>query len=212
MGEGDAAMLEIDVTSDIDRVFSEVGDFFRDQIPFVTAGALNDTAFDIRRRVVGSTWPKAIEQRNRVFPGRVFKVGQKASKTLLEAIVEGDGKFDYVERLAEGGTKVPRGNWIAVPIGNPRRNKGGSIAKAYKPAMLKNSFVRSTKDGKNRVILQKNRDGTVSAKYLLIKRAQINATFRFYEDALDTTMRVFSGHWSTRLERAVRSSVFSGVS
>lgn len=205
-------MLEVDISSDIDRVFSEVGDFFRDQIPFAAAGALNDTAFDIRRRIVGSTWPKAVTMRNRVFPGRVFKVGQKASKALLEAVIEADGKFDYVERLVDGGTKVPRGNWIAVPIGDVRRNKGGSIPKAYKPSMLKNSFVRSTKDGKNRIILQNNRDGTVSPRYLLIKRAQINATFRFYEDATDTALRVFSGHFGTRLALAVyKSRVFSGV-
>ena len=201
-------MLEVDISSDIDRVFSEVGDFFRDQIPFVTAGALNDTAFDIRRRIVGSTWPKAVTMRNRVFPGRVFKVGQKATKALLEAVIEADGNFDYVERLAEGGTKVPRGNWIAVPIGDVRRNKGGSIPKAYKPSMLKNSFVRSTKDGKNRIILQK-KNGEVVPRYLLVKRAQINATFRFYEDATDTGLRVFSGHWSNRLTLAIRSSVFT---
>lgn len=205
-------MLEIDLTSDIDRVFSEVGDFFRDQIPFAAAGALNDTAFDIRRRIVESTWPKAVTMRNNVFPGRIFRVRQKATKAMLEAIIGDDGGFDYVERLAEGGTKVPRGNWIAVPIGDPKRNKGGSIARAYKPAMLKNSFVRTTKSGNNRVILQKNRDGTISAKYLLIKRAEIPATFRFYEDSADTGLRVFSGHFGTRLALAIsKSRVFSGA-
>lgn len=204
-------MLEVDISSDIDRVFSEVGDFFRDQVPFAAAGALNDTAFDIRRRIVGSTWPKAVTMRNRVFAGRVFKVGQKATKGLLEAVIEADGNFDYVERLADGGTKVPRGNWIAVPIGDVRRNKGGSIPKAYKPSMLKNSFVRTTKNGKNRIILQK-KGGEIIPRYLLIKRAQINATFRFEEDATDTGLRVFSGHFGSRLALAIsKSRVFSGV-
>ena len=198
-------MLEIDVSHDVDRVFSEVGDLFRDQIPFITAQALNDTAFDIRRRIVGSTWPKSVTMRNRVFPGRVFKVGTKATKRQLEAIVEGDGKFDYVERLADGGTKLPRGAWIAVPIGDVKRNKGGGIPRAYKPRMLKNSFVRSTKDGKARVILQR-KGGETIARYLLIKRAEINATFRFEEDATDTAIRVFSGHFMNRLSR-----IFSGA-
>ena len=202
-------MLEIDVTSDVDRVFSEIGDFFRDQIPYVTSQALNDTAFDIRRRIVGSTWPKAVTMRNRVFPGRVFRVGQKATKTQLEAIIQADPEFDYVERLADGGTKFPRGNWIAVPV-DAKRNKGGGIAKAYKPRMLKNSFIREMKSGKGKVILQRNKAGENVVKYLLIKRAEIHATFRFEEDATDTAIRVFPGHWSRRLGDVVsRSRVFT---
>lgn len=202
-------MLNVDVSSDIDRVFSAVGDFFRDQIPFVTSQALNDTAFDIRKRIVYSTWPKAVTQRNQVFPGRVFKVGQKATKRQLEAIVAADPRFDYVERLTEGGTKTPRGNWLAVPVDNVKRGRGGAVLKAYKPSMLKGSFVRNTKSGKNRVILTRDKAGNVTVRYLLIKRAEINATFRFEEDATDTGLRVFSGHWSTRLAAVVRASVFT---
>jgi hypothetical protein len=208
-------MLEIDVTSDVDRVFSEIGDFFRDQIPFATSQALNDTAFDIRRRVVGSTWPKAVTMRNRVFPGLIFYVGQKATKTMLEAVVGDFGRdkfgvgFDYVERLADGGTKFPRGNWLAVPV-DAKRNRGGGIAKAYKPRMLKNSFIREMKSGKGKVILQRNKAGENVVKYLLIKRAEIHATFRFEEDSTDTGIRVFPGHWSRRLGDAVsRSKVFT---
>jgi hypothetical protein len=95
-----------------------------------------------------------------------------------------------------------------VPIGDVRRNRGGSIPKAYKPSMLKNSFVRTTKNGKNRIILQK-KGGEVVPKYLLIKRAEIPATFRFEQDATDTALRVFSGHFGTRLALAIgKSRVF----
>lgn len=202
-------MLNIDVTSDIDRIFSEVGDFFRDQVPFVTMQALNDTAFDIRKRIVGSTWPKSVTMRNKVFPGRVFRVHQKATKGLLEAIVGEDGKYEFIERLAAGGTKRPRGNWLAVPVGDVKRNRGGSIPKAYKPRMLKGSFIREMKSGKGKVILTRNRDGTATVRYLLIKQAEIHAMFRFEQDAMDTALRVFSGHWSNRLSGVISRSVFT---
>ena len=202
-------MLQIDVSDNVSEALKGIDDFFRGQVPFVTSQALNDTAFNIRTRIVGSTWPKAVTMRNRVFPGRVFKVGKKATKADLEAVVQGDPEFDYVERLADGGTKVPRGNWIAVPVDGIRRNRGGSISKAYKPRMLKNSFIREMKNGKGKVILQRGKDGENVVKYILIKRAQIPATFRFEEDATDTALRVFSGHWSTRMARVINASVFT---
>ena len=202
-------MPEIDVSSDIDRVLSEVGDFFRDQVPFVTMQALNDTAFDIRRRIVESTWPNSITMRNKVFPGRVFRVQQKATKALLEAIVGEDGKYEFIERLAAGGTKRPRGNWLAVPVGDPRRTKAGGIASSYKPRMLKGSFIREMKNSKGKVILTRNRDGTATVRYLLIKQAEIHSMFRFEQDALETATRVFSGHWMNRLGGVIARSVFT---
>lgn len=205
-------MLEIDISSDIDRVFSEVGDFFRDQIPFAAAGALNDTAFDIRRRIVGSTWPKAVTMRNRVFAGKFFRVlTPLANKNELMVVVGNIGRiglsgdFNYLEALADGGTKVPRGNWIAIPVKNALRNRGGSIPKSQKPMNLKNTFIRSSKDGKSRVIIQRS-GGETWARYILVKRAQIPATFRFEQDATDTALRVFSGHFGTRLALAISKS------
>jgi hypothetical protein len=204
-------MLSVDITENVQEALRGVGDFFRDQVPFITSQALTDTAFDVRRRIVGSTWPKAVTMRNKVFPGRVFKVSQKATKAQLEAIIAGDDSFDYLGRLSDGGTKVPRGNWLAIPMDGVKRTSGGAVAKSYKPRMLKNSFVRNVKGRSDqKVILQRKGKENV-VRYLLVKRAQIPATFRFYEDAEATTMRVFSGHWSTRLAAVVRASVFDAV-
>ena len=212
-------MLEIDVTSNVEEVLAGIDDFFRGQVPFVTSQALNDTAFDIRRRIVESTWDNAFEVRNRRFPGVIFRVDPKATKASQEAVVQAGLSYPWVaewlERQATGGTKRPAThNWVAVPLGKPKRNSNGSIPKGQKPLNLKNTFVRSVKGGGNRVILERKGRGesaTVVARYLLIKQADIKKTFRFEEDATETALRVFSGHWSTRLSRVIaRSRVFSG--
>ena len=203
-------MLEIDITSNIDRVFSEVGDFFRDQIPYVTSQALNDTAFDIRRRIVESTWDNAFTVRNRRFPGRIFRVTPKATKGSLEAVVQATLEYPWVaawlERQATGGTKTPaKHNWIAIPVRGSRRNNGGSIPTSQKPLNLKNTFIRTTKDGKARVIIQRS-GGETWVRYLLVRQAHIDKTFRFEEDATETGIKVFPGHWSRRLSDVIRKS------
>lgn len=208
-------MLEVDISSDIDRVFSEVGDFFRDQIPFVTAGALNDTAFDIRRRIVESTWDNAFNVRNKRFPGRIFRVTPKATKGSLEAVVQATLDYpwvaDWLERQATGGTKKPaKHTWVAIPAGPISRNSGGSVKSFNKPINLKNSFIKHV--GKNKLILQRTGrgdDAKLVVRYLLVKQSNISKTFRFEEDATATGLRVFSGHWGTRLALAIRSSVFT---
>ena len=131
-------MINIDITSDIENAMMDVDTFFRGQIPFGTAGALNDSIFDVRKRIVGSTYPKAFQVRNRAFPGRLWRVTQKANKREMTALLTQTLDRDYITTHATGGIKSSRGGHsVAVPIGI-KRTKNGRIPAAKKPTRLRN--------------------------------------------------------------------------
>ena len=218
--------INIDIQSDIERAMKDVSSFFNKDIPFTVAGALNDTAFDVRRRIVGSTFPKAFTVRNQRFPGTLWRVSKistaggssqlKAFKTgassQMTAMVEQKLDREYIVRHITGGTKLPRGSSIAIPVrGEGLRTKSGRIGKRSRPIEIvnrKDHFLKRDKSGRKRYIA-KRVGGRVELVYVFAKQARIKKTFRFYEDAFDTTYRTFPGHWSNRMSRVIARSRFS---
>jgi hypothetical protein len=61
--------LSINVETNISSLSKALDAFGKDQIPFATSGALNDTAFIVRKTVVEDTYPKAFTVRNKRFIG-----------------------------------------------------------------------------------------------------------------------------------------------
>jgi len=219
--------VTLDITSDIDQALRDVDDFFWTQIPFAMGGALTDTAFDSRRRIVGSTWEKAFDVNNARFPGVAFKVmknGQPARRAASalkrDLVTTGTASLDlgqaldrdFVRRQAEGGTKTPRGGTIAVPV-RPGEVRGasGRVLKSKKPlALEKRKDHYTLKRGGRKVAVMKRARGSrdTTAVYLFIKQAGIKKSFQFYEDAEETALRVFPRHFDNRFARAIRSSRF----
>ena len=205
-------MLHIDVSSDIDAAFRGVHDFWRGQLPFATSGALNDTAFDVRKHVVGSTYPKAFTVRNRAFPGRLWRVTKKANKRELQADITQTLDRDFLARHVSGGIKTGRtGGRVAVPTDpGSMRSANGRIKAGQKPRRLgEQKSVFTIKRGNKKFILRRGRNGAPNKLlYSIVPSAKIDRRLRFYEDAKSTGIRVFSGHWNTRMDRAIRSSRF----
>lgn len=222
--------MDIDISSDIDAALRELPDFFQSQVPFALAGAVVDTAFDIRRRIVGSTWGEAFDVNNARFPGVLFRVkepgggrpvGSGAAAGMARQL-RGDGTAGvdvggvlprgYTEDHAQGGTKKPKGATIAIPTEpSTVRTSTGRVSKPKKPLNI--TKRRDTwlleKGGRKVAIMQKKHGAKDStAIYIFAKSAEIPKRFRFYEDATDTALRVFSGHFDARFAAAVRSSRF----
>ena len=62
-------MLSLNVGSNINQVAGWLTNVQRKQLPFATAGALTDTAFDVRKHVVEKTFPRDFDLRNKRFAG-----------------------------------------------------------------------------------------------------------------------------------------------
>ena len=217
---------DVDITSDINNVMREVDTYFEKDIPYTVAGAINDTAFDVRRRIVGSTFSNAFSQRNSSFPRALWtvdKIPLGGRDSQLSRFKAGDidtmtamvrQKLDrgYIEDHIAGGTKTPRGSSIAVPTnGDDFRTKTGRIAKRNKPLNIVNQrdhFLVKNNGGQKRFIARRN-GSALDIVFIFAKQAKIAPRFRFYEDAFDTVDRVMLGHWGNRMARAVNRSRFT---
>lgn len=219
-------MIQIDISSDIDQAMSEVHSFWRGQLPFATSRALNSTALDVQKRLRGSTIPSAWTNRNKALaramttfiaddegggPGLANYRKGKWSVVIGAArnskgYVAGEG---FSERQVTGARKLPKGTAIAIPIEGPglRRGAGGAIPAAKRAKNRrhdKNLFRRGN------VLFEKQRGGKkIVPRYVLATQAAGTGRLRrFYPDAQTTALRVFSGHWNTAMNSAIRNSRF----
>lgn len=202
-------MIGITVKSNIKAFTKRLTRVQRKQVPFATAGGLNDTAFQVRRRIIERTYPRAFTVRNRRFAGQVFRV-KKARKNKPHAAV-----FDRLGRAsldlhAAGGTKRAKGGHLAAPSDNIRRTASGKVGKAKRPSAIMSSgraFKGKTRSGKS-AIYQRGRGkrGKVQLMYTLIRSARLTKRFAFYEDAAKTARRAFPHNFRKRLKAALRTA------
>jgi hypothetical protein len=200
-------MIEINVSSDIDRAVAEVGDFFRSQVPYAVSRAMNSTMFDVRKQIVEVTYPKAFTVRNPTLPKILWRITKKAVKRDLVAILEqvdlGGKPRDWTEVQVTGGTKKLAKN-IAIPTQpGKERTATGRIAKSMKPLALKKTFVVS-KNGK-KFIFQRKRKGA-ELMYVVVPSAEIKSTFPFYDDAFQVINERFVPNFAREFNLAVANS------
>lgn len=199
------------IDSDIDQATRDCVNFFGEQVPYALSMSLNETAFEVRKRIVEVTFNRDFTVRNTTFPKLLWKVENKATKKDLSVEVNQQmvgGKFhDYVERATTGGVKTPRGANIAVPI-DPASVRGakGAVRKAEKPRNLKNSYIRNVNG--SLIIFERKRGKESVAKYVLQKSAKIEPVFRFYEDADYQAFWSFPGAFERAMVKAIQSSRF----
>ena len=206
--------VALNIKDDIKRATRRLTDIEKRQIPFATAGAINDTLFDIRKQIVDVTAPRAFEVRNRRFFGVAFRV-EKAKKTKLKGAV-----FDRLGRAslglhARGGVKRPRGQHIAIPgrdIEN-KRTVGGAIRKALRPRQVlskagrRQAFKIKFQSGQEAIVRRKGKKRTpIQVLYLLERSVRIRKSFRFHEDATKVARRVLPGHFRKRLRQALKTA------
>ncbi|MCH7948392.1 MAG: hypothetical protein IIC66_11400 [candidate division Zixibacteria bacterium] len=117
--------MEISVKFDVKKLTRSLSRLQRKQIPFATAIALNDTAFQAKKLAV-KAMPRFIDRPTPATKRGLFIV--KAKKTRLIAIV-GFKAFvwEYMKYQVLGGTRSATGKKIAVPSRTARLNKYGNI-------------------------------------------------------------------------------------
>lgn len=195
-----------EITSDLDASTRDVMNFFRDQVPFGIAVAVNDVAFEIRKHVVEVTFNRDFSVNNKSFARAAFGVLTKATKATPEASVGMRLDREWTERQAVGGTKTARRSNIAIPIDpGAVRKSGGAVKAAKKPRNLKNSFFRQVK---GKTVLFERKKKNVKAVYVLQHTAPIQRRFRFYEDAEYVAWWKFPVAISDGMDRAIRTSRF----
>lgn len=220
-------MIEVDMQHDLEQAAKEVGDFFWRELPFGLSQSMNATAKDVQRHLRGVTIPKAWTGRNAALPKAMtgfiphpenpaggltnarqnrwsIMIGPSRSKT---GYLAGEG---FSERQVTGKTKTPKGSAVAIPQIGPglKRLKGGSIPSKKKPKNLRGNKKFFTKGN---VLYERMgaKGKKIKPRYVLAKQAVgTKKLARFYPDAFYVTDKVFSGHFNTSMNRAIRTSRF----
>ena len=148
-------------------------------IPKAARNALNDTAFDVRKFVVFTLYPRSFpRRRNRRFPGVAFRVSRKARTGALRSEVSDVLDRFFIPLQIEGGLKVARGRYLAIPTRHVRRTQRG-VAKNERPDQLRGSFIADL-TGRGPAIWQRDRKHGLRLMYVLEPAAKIREAFPFY--------------------------------
>lgn len=213
--------MNINISSNINAFAKAIDAFGKNQLPFATAMALNDTAKDVRGNTIDRVWPGDVTVRNKRFmqfaltPISRRNAEVYATKKNLRAVVgntKSDRRRDYLQRLTTGGIKTPRGRNLAIPARDlTNRTAGGAVRKADRPRNLlnrKNVFItRLAKSGQPAIVRRVGKDRyPLQMLYILEPNGRIKKQFSFYDDANATARRAMGKHFGKRFAQAKRTA------
>ena len=208
---------QINVKTNLKAVEKAIDAFGKNQIPFAMANTLNDAAFQIRKNTIENVWTKDVKVKNPAFMRAVMmpiKGDNRATKRKLRAIVQnypsGNRHKDFLQRLAVGGIKSPRGRSIAIPASDmPLRTRGGVTARNRPRPLLDRPKVFRQRVGGQDMILQRatNKPYPLKRLYILEQGSvKIDNQFSFYEDADKLSQRVMRENFRKNFARAKASA------
>jgi len=201
--------MQINVSSNISTVAKAIDAFGKNEIPFATHRALNDTAFAVRNHIVKKTYPQSFNVKSKNFAGQAFRVQRSPSKRKLTAAVFDRMAKDYLVNQAEGGKKVKRGRYISIPATDRPKVSGPATYNRVHPRVVLDrpkSFVQSVNG--QPMILERRTKKRYPLKRLYILHDQdvtIPKRFPFYEEARKRVQKDFDKFFANRFAQAKRS-------
>lgn len=217
--------MDIQVSVETVDVFRFLRRVFRDQIPFATSKAINDTAKDFQR-AEREHMHDIFTVRRRTFIDRSVKIKPFATKHRLSATVSidppgGQRRADILTKFEAGGTKRPRGRHIAVPD-EARRTRSGVISRTQRPRALQfelwgrgpeATVFRGTRRAfmvvphqRGGAIFQRRAKRRVVQLFAFTSKARIPAVLEFEETAERVVNERFGVRFSEAFDRAVRTA------
>jgi len=209
--------VSVNLTSNLTEVQKAIDAFGRNQIPFATAMALNDAAFEVRKDTIERVWPSSIRLRNPAFMKAVMmpiRGENRATKRNLTATVQnfpsGARHRDYLQKLAVGGVKRANGRSIAIPAQDMRLRSRGGVTKGNRPRALldKPRVFKQTVDGQEMILRRQGRDRYPLQRLYILEQQpmRIDDQFDFYGEGMRTARRSMAQNFNKRFAQAKRSA------
>ena len=208
--------MQVNLSSNYKQLERRLNKVQRKQLPFAFANTLNDTAFQVRKQIVGPTYDRAFEVRDKRFASQSFRV-VKAKKRNLTAIVKqvppkgATGVRGNLHMHAKGGIKSARAGNLAIPsdrVKNRRRSRG--VPKSLEPRELLNqprSFVAEMKSGKRGIFKRRGKKRLpIDLMYSFEKSVVITKRYLFFEDGSMIVRRNLSRNFNKQFARAMKTS------
>jgi len=214
--------MQIQLMDNVSTLTKAIDAFGKDQIPFAAMRTLNEVAKQTRAKVIDKSWPSDVTVRNPRFMRASMmtiskRSGNMATKQNLRVTV---GNYppghkmhrDYLQRLAVGGVKKPRGTSLAIPgrDGHLRTRASGGVTKANRPRQLlnrKNVFRVTSKKNADLIVRRPTKARyPLQVLYLMERDGNVKKQFDFYDDANMTARRAMRTEFQKQFKAAKRSS------
>ena len=195
--------MQVKIKTNIKKFTKRLNKIQRKQVPFATAGMLNDLANDVRQDAIKKSFPEAFEDNNRAsrFARAIFR-RKFAKKTNLLAEVFDSKGLEYLIRQQEGGLKQPKSGRIAVPSTEIKSKlKGRASYNRLHPRALVNAGKGFISKNKKTV-----RDKKGKLLYNLVRSANVPKHLKFYESATRIVKRLSGKRFEARLNKALSTA------
>ena len=206
--------MEINVKANYLELENRLNNFQRKQLPFAFSGTLNDTAFAMRKQIVGPTFEKAFEVRDKRFAGQSFRVKKATKKDLHASLYQVKVRGYYRGSLnlhARGGVKKPRSGHLSLPSHEIKaRRRGRGVPTAWRARQVLNkprTFVATMPSGAFG-IWQREGKARLPIKriYTFSTAEKIDKNFMFFEDGSAIFRRDLGRSFNKRFDAAIKTA------
>lgn len=217
-------MVQVSIKSNIDDVMKEMTHLERKQLPFATMLAINDTAFAGQR--AAKRGMKQYLDNPTPWTVRGVRVKKAKKKDLSGAVYmagipglpgANQDRNDYISMQTEGGSRLAKGRYLAIPT-KAGRNKYGNVPRKIDKlnTMLSDKtrfFVGTPKGMTNsngiwrRLGTTKSKGGVnIRKEFTFSKSARYRPRYPFDKIVTSVIKNTFDNHFSKRLNYALRTS------
>lgn len=199
----------ISVKADIDAAERLLSDLARQQLPFATAMALNDTAQDVKVREEQAL-DREIDRPTRFTRNAIF-IRRASKRRLVATVAAKDIQAQYLRYQVEGGIRPPKGRAIPVPSGI-RLNVYGNMARGAVARALGKRNVFATSPGAARTrnlppgVYERRRGGALKLLVSFEPRARYSARWDFRGHAVRAARANFERNFIARLREAIATA------
>ncbi|GAB4240820.1 MAG: hypothetical protein OHK0028_19050 [Deltaproteobacteria bacterium] len=177
------------------------------QLRYATAVTLTRSAEHAQDAILARTRDVFTIRRNWLTPGYKFGINRKAA-TKDDLSAEVFSRAPWMLRHEEGGLKLPKKEYLAVPQEGVKRTKKDLIPAGQRPKALKRSFVIwKTRSGP--MLFQRTGRGkssTIKPMYAFEKSVHIEARWRFVKTGMAVVKKVYGKIFSAALKDALETA------
>ena len=196
-------MATISLASDIKKVVKQLDSLQRKQVPYATALALNDVAFEARKAEQNAQ--RRYLDRPVRFTQTGFFVG-KANKRKLTATIEiPANRWKYIRHQVEGGASTRASGFHAIPLDKSIQNKYGGMPRNKSRTLLKRKGHFVAKSGNTNILFK--RQGKQVTPLIAFKRTTVqNKIYPVWKAATRVVESKFKHSFDKRMAHALRTA------
>ncbi len=177
------------------------------QLRYATAVALTRSAEHAKESILSRTRDVFMIRKNWLTPGYKFGINRKAA-TKDDLSAEVYSRAPWMLRHEEGGIKLPKKEYLAVPQEGVKRTKKDTIPAGQRPKALRRSFIiwKTTSGPMLFQRVGRGKASTIKAMYAFEKSAHIEARWQFIKTGIATVKKVYAKIFAAALKDALETA------